>query len=314
MSSPLIELEGVTKLYKTVIGVNDITLTLAPGFYGLLGPNGSGKTTLINLIMGQLRPTLGCVRLFGEEPWAHDRLLREVGLCPANEIHLPRVSAFTWVSYLLKLMGFSAREARSRAEAALATVKMERAMHRPVNEYSLGMRQRTKLAQAIAHDPQLLILDEPFNGLDPVGRHDMLKMLDEWRAKGRSLIFASHLLHEVEAIRPSFLLISGGRLLASGPPQEVRRILAESPSLVRIRCEDVRPLAAALVKQGHAVAVRISADHQHIEVQTPMAAALYEQLPELAHQTGTLVEEIQSTDDSLKELFTSLMRRHRGEV
>ncbi len=314
MAHPLIELERVTKLYKTVIGVNDITLTLEPGFYGLLGPNGSGKTTLINLIIGQLRPTLGCVRLFGVEPWARDYLLREVGLCPASEIHLPRVSAFTWITYLLKLMGFSGKESRHRAEQALHMVKMEQAMHRPVQEYSLGMRQRTKLAQAVAHDPQLLILDEPFNGLDPVGRHDMLHMLEQWRARGRSLIFASHLLHEVEAIRPSFLLISGGRLLASGPPQEVRRILAESPNVVRIRCADARPLAAVLVEQGQATSIKLSADHQCVEIQTRMAAELYERLPELAHRTGTLVEEIHSTDDSLKDLFTTLMRRHRGEV
>jgi len=221
----MIELTNTTKLYQTVIGVNDLSLSLGPGTYGLLGPNGSGKTTLINLILGQLRPTIGTVRLFGENPWRRSGLLRRVGLCPAIEMTYPRVSGLEWVTYMVQLHGFGYSESVRRAKLALETVKLTYAMERPMRNYSLGMRQRAKLAQAIAHEPELLILDEPFNGLDPVGRYEMSELLKSWAEKGRSLILASHILHEVEAVNPSFLLISGGRLLASGSPQEVRIVI-----------------------------------------------------------------------------------------
>jgi ABC-2 type transport system ATP-binding protein len=155
----MIELQNVTKLYGTVIGVNDITLTLEPGAYGLVGPNGSGKTTLLNLITGQLRPTMGRVRVLGESPWKRDRLLRMIGLCPSVDVLYPNITALDWVQYLVELYGFSREEARERAERALRNVGMAPYMARPMGTYSLGMRQRTKLAQAFAHDPSLLILD-----------------------------------------------------------------------------------------------------------------------------------------------------------
>ncbi len=206
----MIQLEGVTKLYGTVMGVNDINLSLAPGAYGLVGPNGSGKTTLLNLITGQLRPTMGSVRVLGYSPWNRDSLLRMIGLCPAVDVLYGNVTALDWVTYLVELHGFSRHEARRRATQSLADVGMSGAMNRTMGTYSLGMRQRTKLAQAFAHDPSLLILDEPFNGLDPIGRHDMTEVLKKWVRGGRSLILASHILHEVEAVSPAFLLIRGG--------------------------------------------------------------------------------------------------------
>ena len=218
----MIRFEHVTKLYKTVIGVNDVSLDLASGAYGLLGPNGSGKTTFINLILGQLRPTIGSVRVFDQDPWQRGELLRRIGICPAVDILLPNVSALEWVQYLVRMYGFTAADAGRRAVAALETVGMQHAMRRPIGSYSLGMRQRCKVAQAIAHEPELLILDEPFNGLDPVGRHELTELFLRWIGERKSILLASHLLYEVEAVRASFLLISGGRLLASGSPQEVR--------------------------------------------------------------------------------------------
>ena len=226
----MIELDHVTKLYKTVIGVNDISLSLEPGTYGLLGPNGSGKTTLINLIIGQLKPTIGSVRLFGQNPWSSDQLLRQVGLCPSVEVNYPSVTGYEWVKFLVQLEGFTSSDAGELAIKALQQVKLEHAMHRPMRHYSLGMRQRAKIAQAIAHDPQLLILDEPFNGLDPIARQDVKEFLRLWREQGKSLILASHILHDVEAVNPSFLLISGGRLLASGSPEDVISILSHTPN------------------------------------------------------------------------------------
>ena len=315
----MIQLDEVTKLYKTVIGVNDINLSLEPGTYGLLGPNGSGKTTLINLILGQLRPTIGRVRLFGKNPWVNDGLLRRIGLCPALEVNYPRVSGLDWVQYLTQMHGFTSAEAHRRAVDAMEQVKMMHAMQRPMRNYSLGMRQRTKLAQAIAHDPDLLILDEPFNGLDPMGRIDMIDFLKSWRKRDKSLILASHILHEVEAVDPSFLLISGGRLLASGSPEHVRSILMDTPNTISIRCNEPRRLSAELFAIDTVTNVRVvdninPNEPGKIEVDTLSAADLYQRLPAIVSEHEIDIVEMQAADESLKHLFSTLMRIHRGEA
>jgi ABC-2 type transport system ATP-binding protein len=310
----MIQLWNVTKLYGTVIGVNDITLSLNPGAYGLVGPNGSGKTTLLNLITGQLRPTMGRVGVFGKSPWKHDQLLRMIGLCPAVDVLYPNVSALEWVSYLVELHGFHRHEARRRAQKSLQDVGMEAAMRRPMGTYSLGMRQRTKLAQAFAHDPSLLILDEPFNGLDPIGRHEMTEVLRAWVRAGRSLILASHILHEVEAISPSFLLIRGGRVLASGPPDEIHALLADVPNEIHIRCDQPVPLARQFVESGLTESVRFVDDGKTILVATRSPVAVFEQLPLWLGKLNVQVFEMRSADDSLQRLFSSLMRMHRGEA
>ncbi len=314
----MIELDQVTKLYGTVIGVNDINMSLPPGTYGLLGPNGSGKTTLINLILGQLKPTLGTVRLFGKNPWSRDSLLRKIGLCPATEVAFPRVTGYQWVKYLIRMHGFSSQAADQMARKSLAQVRLDHAMHRPMQNYSLGMRQRAKLAQAIAHEPDLLILDEPFNGLDPVGRMEMIQFLREWGSAGRSLILASHILHEVEAVHPSFLLISGGRLLASGSPDQVRSILAETPNTIRIRASNARLLASQLMEHPAVDEISILAPERGesgeiLQVATRSAAQVYNRVPELLAAANIEIYEMHSADESLGHLFSTLMKIHRGE-
>ena len=312
----MIQLINTTKLYKTVIGINDLNLNLGPGTYGLLGPNGSGKTTLINLILGQLQPTIGTVRLFGENPWRKSELLRRVGLCPAVEMTYPRVSGLEWVTYMVQLHGFRYAESVQRAKKALETVKLSYAMDRPMRNYSLGMRQRAKLAQAIAHEPELLILDEPFNGLDPVGRFEMSELLKSWAGQGRSLILASHILHEVEAVNPSFLLISGGRLLASGSPQEVRSILADSPYTLTLRTSEpnqAKQLASLMVQQFDIESIEFKTDDCFI-VSTRTASEVFDRLPELLEENQISVSEMSSQDDSLQTLFSTLMKMHRGEM
>lgn len=310
----MIELQHVTKLYGTVIGVNDVTLTLESGAYGLIGPNGSGKTTLLNLITGQLRPTMGTVRVFGQPPWQRDRLLRMIGLCPSVDILYPNVTALDWVRYLVELYGFSRREARERSERALRDVGMAPFMERPMGTYSLGLRQRAKLAQAFAHDPTLLVLDEPFNGLDPVGRHDMAEVLRGWVRRGRSLMLASHVLHEVEAISQRFLLIRGGRVLASGPREEIHALLAEIPNEIRIRCDRAASLARACIGSGLAESVRLVDGGAGLVVATRSPTAVFEQLPRWLAELQIRADEVHSAEESLQRLFTLLTRRHRGEL
>lgn len=310
----MLRFDHVTKLYKTVIGVNDVSLDLAPGAYGLLGPNGSGKTTFINLIVGQLRPTIGSVRLFGQNPWKRSELLRRVGICPAVDILLPNVTALDWVQYLVRLYGFDPAEAARRAETALELVGMQHAMRRPIGSYSLGMRQRSKIAQAIAHDPELLILDEPFNGLDPVGRHELTELFLEWINDGKSFLLASHLLHEVEAVRPSLLLISGGRLLASGSPEEVRSMLEDLPNEIHVRVDRPKELAARLCEVESVDSVRIDTQLNEVVVATRRPLVLSQRLPSIVNESGFRVLEVRSGRESLQRLFTTLMRIHRGEI
>jgi ABC-2 type transport system ATP-binding protein len=308
----MIELQNVTKLYGKVIGVNDFTLKLAPGAYGLLGPNGSGKSTLLNLITGQLRPTLGTIRVLDESPRNNARLFRRLGYCPAGEGLYANVSGYEWVKYLQRLQGMSARQAETAAAQSLELVGMAEAMHRPISGYSRGMRQRTKLAQALAHDPDFLILDEPFNGLDPVGRHELTVVLRDWIGQSKSLLFASHLLHEIESVTQSFLLICNGRLLASGTAQDVHAMMAGLPNEVALRCSDPQALAALLLRQRAIDSARITDGVLTVATQNP--GFLYERLPGWLAESRLEVSQMHSPDESLQALFNSLMKMHRGEL
>lgn len=308
----MIQLQNVTKLYGPVIGVNDFTLSLAPGAYGLLGPNGSGKTTLLNLLTGQLQPTLGTVRVLGENPFNNDRLYRQTGYCPSSEGLYAGVSGFEWVRYLLQLQGLTRAEASAAAEQALAMVGMRDAMHRDVAGYSRGMRQRTKFAQAIAHDPQLLILDEPLNGLDPIGRHDITVALRDWIRRGKSLLMASHILHEIEAVTQSFMLICHGRLLASGTTEEVRQLLVDLPNEITLRTGAPQELARRLVE--HAAVDSLRLDGESVVASTRHPSQLLAQLPDWAGDAGIEISEVHSGDESLQALFNMLLKIHRGEL
>ncbi len=310
----MIELQHATKLYGSVIGVNDLTVSLPTGAYGLLGPNGSGKSTLLNLITGQLRPTLGKVRTLDYRPWNNTELLRCVGVCPEQDLLYTNVSGLDWVSYLLKLHGFGRREAGRRAREALQQVGLGSAMRKPIGGYSRGMRQRTKLAQVFAHDPQLLILDEPFNGLDPLGRHKMTVLLRELIEAGKGVLLASHILHEVEAITQSFLLICGGRLLASGSAEEVHALLADVPSEIRIRCNDAPQLARRLLETDVVQALRLADDGRTLVVDSSSPGEIYNRLPEWIAGTDIRIQELRSADESLQALFESLLRIHRGRL
>lgn len=317
VSSPcMIEFESVTKLYGRVLGVNDITLQLSPGAYGLLGPNGAGKSTLLNLLTGQLLPTRGTVSVLGMKPRNNPDLMRRIGFCPGFEGMYSSICGVEWVTYLLEMQGFSRFEAKRRALDCLELVGMQEGMWRPISSYSRGMRQRTKLAQAIAHDPELLILDEPLSGLDPVGRAQMTEVLKDWIQIGRSVIIATHVLHEVEALTESFLLISGGRVLASGTAAEVHELLFKVPMEIQVRCNKGRSLAAAALKGDLVEAARVSTTESGdlVILTTRDASALSSRISEWVQEDDLTVFEMRTADDSLQSLFNSLMKIHRGEL
>lgn len=312
----MIQLESVTRLYGRVLGVNDITLELPPGAYGLLGPNGAGKSTLLNLLTGQLVPTRGSVRVLGENPRNNPGLLKRIGFCPGFEGMYASINAVEWVTYLLAMQGFGRIEARSRALECLELTGMREGMYRPISTYSRGMRQRTKLAQAIAHEPELLILDEPLSGLDPVGRAQMTDVLRNWIDLGRSVLIATHVLHEVEALTESFLLISSGRVLASGTAAEVHELLFHVPMEIRVRCSNGPLLAARALGESLAESARIlsGGPGDVVLLATRCAPQLSQKMGEWISAGEIRVFELRSADDSLQSLFNSLMKIHRGEL
>ncbi|HPP52254.1 MAG TPA: ABC transporter ATP-binding protein [Thermoguttaceae bacterium] len=307
----MIELDHVTKLYGLVLGVNDLNVSLQPGAYGLVGPNGSGKTTLLRLLTGQLRPSMGRVRVLGQNPWNNAVVFRKLGYCPQEDGFPAHITAWEWIYFLLTLAGLDSREARRRTEEALAMVDLADVQHRRIAAYSRGMRQRVKLAQALANDPELLILDEPFSGLDPVGRHQMIRLLRQREQAGKGILIATHLLQDVEAVARQFLLICGGRLLASGDAEEIFSLLEDLPKEIHIRTDAPRQLARDLVALELADSVRLLGDDR-LWVASRNPGQLYAQLPRIIQQGRVSVWEIAAADSSLQSLFDILLKIHYG--
>jgi len=315
---PMLSLTHVTKVFGSVIGVNDVTVELGSGAHGLLGPNGAGKTTLLGLITGQLRPTMGQIRVFGERPFANPRVLQRIGFCPAADLLERRATPREWVRYLVRLSGFGPRAAADRADRELDRVGLGEAMDRPLSTLSKGMRQRAKLAGAMAHGPDLLVLDEPFDGLDPVARHDLVGLVRRWAvtsdtaASGpRTLIVASHLLHEVEALHAGLAVILGGRLVASGTAGEIRDMVETMPTEIRIRCDTPRRLAEAVCGTAGAESMRFEGDDLLV-VATRQPRALAERITRAAVEERLAIGEVVAADQSLEGIFGRLVRLHRG--
>jgi len=306
----VISLVHATKLYGTVIGVNDLTVELGPGVHGLLGPNGAGKTTLLGLVTGQLRPTMGTVEIFGERPFGNRRVLARIGYCPAGDLLERRATPRQWVTYLLRLGGRDAAGARRAAAAALERVGLAEAIDRPLATLSKGMRQRAKLAGSIAHDPDLLVLDEPFIGLDPVARHDLVTMVRGWAAS-RSLLVASHLLHEIESLDAGLAVILGGRLVASGDVEEIHALVDSLPAEIRLEADEPHRLAAVACGGGLVDSLRFEGP-TGIRIGTRQPRALARQLAATAAAEQIPLRSLHAGDRSLEAVFDRLVQLHRG--
>jgi len=303
----LLEVSALTKLYGVVLGVNDLTLSLEPGVHGLLGPNGAGKSTLLKLLMGQLRPTVGSIRVFDEDPWNNSALFRRIGYCPEHDAFWDFLTGREFVETLARLAGLSREEARGAAERALRRVGAGEFLDRRIATYSKGMRQRTKLAQALAHEPELLVLDEPLSGTDPVGRREIMDIVAELGREGRSVLVSSHVMHEVEAMTDRFLLIYSGRVLAAGHVREIRQLLHEIPHRVRIACDAPRAMAQRLVGLPQVLGLSVDEERGELTVSTRAPLQLFAALPTHAHEAGVRVREFASSDESLDAVFGYLV-------
>ena len=311
----MLKIESLTKLYGVVIGVNDMSVELPQGAYGLLGPNGSGKTTLLNIITGQLKSTVGTVSVLGERPWKNEALMKRIGFCSALDILQTKTTGLEWVTLYTEMLGYSHKIAVDLAHQALDRVGLSQSDRlRGIDQYSRGMKQRCKVAQAIAHDPELLLLDEPFSGLDPIARYELTNMLTGWVKEGRGLLISSHILHEVETICENFLLMMTGRLLASGTINEIYDLMTNVPKNVWIRSPQAPKLAVALQQLDHITAVGVHEDQEGLDVTTTDASSFYSQLPGILAAEQLQVVEMQSEDDSLDSVFEKLMQLHRGEL
>jgi len=299
--------DHLSKWYGQVIGLNDVTLTVPPGITGLLGPNGAGKSTFMKLVTGQLKPSKGDVRVLGEPIWQNPALYFHIGFCPEQDAFYDRMTGLEWVSALVRLNGVMQAEADSMARRALDIVDLSDAANKKIGAYSKGMRQRVKMAQALAHDPGLLILDEPLAGMDPIGRRKTIKLIKDWGRAGKSIIVSSHILHEIEAMTANILLINQGRILAEGNVHQIRDLIDEHPHTVHIKADQTRALAREFLTFDDVLSLRF--EDQAVVVQTGRPDAFYARLTALA-ASGDLgaIHEVTSPDDNLQAVFKYLVK------
>ena len=307
MSVPVVAAARVSKWYGQVIGLNDVSVEVGPGVTGLLGPNGAGKSTFLKLITGQLKPSKGTVRVLGEPIWGNPGLFFKLGFCPEQDSFYERMTGLEWVTALTRLNGLSDTDATDAARRALDTVGLLDAADKKIGAYSKGMRQRVKLAQAVVHDPELLLLDEPLAGMDPIGRRKMIRLIKDWARAGKSVLVSSHILHEIEAMTSTILLINNGRILAEGNIHAIRDLIDEHPHKVKIRASDPRGMARGFLSHDDVISLQF--EDGAVVVETAKPDAFYGRLTEMA-ATGAMgeVHEVSSPDDNLQAVFEYLVK------
>jgi ABC-2 type transport system ATP-binding protein len=303
--SATLEFVRASRWYGQVIALNDVTTAIGPGVTGLLGPNGAGKSTFLKLAAGQLAPSQGEVKVLGRPAWGSPELFHRIGLCPEADAFWEQLTGLQFLIGLLRLTGYDEAEGRARAENALHEVALLDAKDRKIGGYSKGMRQRVKLAQALAHDPEVLLLDEPVSGMDPVNRRRVVDLVRRLGRAGRTVVVSSHILHEVEAMTRRVLLIHNGRILAEGDVREIRDLMDEHPHTVALRARDPRALARAVVAMPHVISLTFGPEGEWLTVQTARPDELYGNLAEAAEETG--VSEMYSPDENLESVFRYLV-------
>jgi ABC-2 type transport system ATP-binding protein len=310
MSAPAdhaVRFEDVSKFYGEVLGVAGVHLVLEPGIVALVGPNGAGKSTFMNLMAGLLQPTTGRVSVRGATPDDPVALHRVLGYCPQYDSFPRGLSGQAFLEGQLGLHGFAGRAARAKAGAALERVGLAEAARRRVAGYSKGMRQRLKLAQAIAHEPRVLLLDEPLNGLDPLGRSEMIALFREFAGGGRHVIISSHILHEVDFLSERVVLIKGGRILAEGDIGQVRSEIATRPLQIAVRTRDAGRLAARIFEQDAVVEARIHEDGSGLTASTRDPDGFYLLVNRLVVDEGFDVEAIAPADEDVRAVYRYLI-------
>ncbi|GAB4319840.1 MAG: ABC transporter ATP-binding protein [Candidatus Sumerlaeia bacterium] len=305
-TQPVIEFDSVSRWYGDVLGINRVTTAIGRGITGLLGANGSGKSTLMNLACGLLRPSQGRVRVFGEPSWNNPGIHRRLGFCPQHDSFYELMTGFEFVYALLALRGYDRPTTRRLAEEALERVDLADAMNKRIASYSKGMRQRVKVALALADVPDVLVLDEPLNGLDARSRHDTIQLIQNYGREGRCVLISSHILHEIESLTDNILMLSQGYLLAEGDVREVRGLLRRIPHTVYLRCSAPRRLAALMFDLPGLVGVSLTPEEDAVAVKTYDLDAFYMRLNDVVLEHGIEVNYTSVADESIQAVFEYL--------
>ncbi|HYJ89922.1 MAG TPA: ABC transporter ATP-binding protein [Pyrinomonadaceae bacterium] len=309
----MIVFEDVSKFYGEVLGVNRVNLQIAPGITSLVGPNGSGKTTLMNLMTGLLRPTSGRISVLGMPPSNPESMFRKVGYCSQFDSFPRGATAREFISFYLRVHGYSERETADLTQAALERVSLVEAADRKVSGYSKGMRQRVRLAQSIAHNPSILVLDEPLNGLDPMARAEIIRLFRELAEARMYLVISSHILHEVDMMSDSVVLMHNGYVVAEGDVHGVRDEIDEHPVQILVRCDRPQVLAARLFENEHTVEARIHDDRQGLFVKTRRPDDFYLLLNKVITEQNIQVESVAPADDDLNAVYQYLITSDGGQ-
>jgi ABC-2 type transport system ATP-binding protein len=303
--NPVLHTEGLSKWFSEVVAVNNLNVSLEPGVIGLLGPNGAGKSTFIRLALGLYEPSRGTVKLYGETPRNNLGVLRRVGFCPEGDAFYEGMTGLQFVTWMNRYYGMAPRAARLRAEDVLEHVQMTERMKSPITSYSKGMRQRIKIAQALAMDPDFLVLDEPLQGLDPEGREDMFALIRRIGQSGKSVLMSSHILYEIERVTDTVLLLQYGCVLAHGSVREIRDLIDAHPHAVTVAGNDVRAIADHFVTDEATLSLEF--DDGQVVIRTKDPAGFYEQLNALVVTKGVDITLLQCADDNLQSVFDYLV-------
>ncbi|MBC7928051.1 MAG: ABC transporter ATP-binding protein [Bryobacteraceae bacterium] len=302
---------NVSRFYGDVLGVNRVSLRIRPGITSLVGPNGSGKTTLMNLMTGLIRPTCGDISVLGLTPDDPEPFFRMVGYCTQFDSFARGITGRAFVEFGLRLHGYSGRDASAKTEAVLQSVSMTAAADRKVAGYSKGMRQRIRLAHAIAHDPQVLVLDEPLNGLDPMARAETMALFTDLGKRGMHVIISSHILHEVDQLSDQVILLSHGYIIAEGQIRGVREEVRDQPMQILVRCDQPEGLAAQLFSLGSIMEARVvPAEGIHgrgLLVRTTDANAFYVTLNNIVVAGDIELESVAPADGDVLSVYQYLI-------
>nr|WP_030259653.1 ABC transporter ATP-binding protein [Streptomyces violens] len=298
-----VKMENVSRWFGNVVAVNDITMTIAPGVTGLLGPNGAGKSTLLNMMGGFLAPSSGTVTLDGRTVWRNESIYRDIGIVPEREAMYDFLTGREFVRANAELHGLGRKE----AARALATVDMEYAQDRRISTYSKGMRQRVKMASALVHEPSVLLLDEPFNGMDPRQRMQLMELLRRMGDEGRTVLFSSHILEEAEQLASHIEVIVAGRHAASGDFRRIRRLMTDRPHRYLVRSDDDRALAAALIADPSTSGIEVDLEEGALRIQAVDFGRFTTLLPRVARDHGIRLLAVSPSDESLESVFSYLV-------
>ncbi len=310
----MIVFDDVSKFYGEVLGVNRVNLQIAPGITSLVGPNGSGKTTLMNLMTGLLKPSSGRISVLGIPPSDPETMFREIGYCSQFDSFPRGATAREFISFYLRVHGYTKQETEELTHQALERVSLVEAADRKVSAFSKGMRQRVRLAQSIAHNPSVLVLDEPLNGLDPMARAEIIRLFRQLAEEGMYLIISSHILHEVDMMSDNVVLMHNGYIVAEGEVHGVRDEIDEHPIQILIRCDRPQVLAASLFEHEHMVEARIHNDRQGLFVKTRRPDEFYLLLNQLITAHNLQVESVGPVDDDLNAVYQYLITSDGGQA